>query len=220
MTVTSAARLADQLAQAIFEGEFAPGSHLDEAGLAARFGVSRTPVREALGDLVARGLARRRPSRGVEVTAPDRATLIARFEALAEIEALCAGLAAARAGLEAQIALEDLLLAMEEADSEGYRQLNWELHERIGIMAGNPELSRIADGLRQQLRAFRHVQLGDPLRHRQSRLEHRALVSAVVSRRSEEAAQLMRDHLRAAAREVLQRVPCADAATGGHAKGA
>ena len=93
---TLAEELRFQLADEIVRGTLAPGAALDETELARRFRVSRTPVREALRQLAASGLIESRAHRGCVVARPDHEHLIGMFEAMAELEALCAGLAAAR----------------------------------------------------------------------------------------------------------------------------
>lgn len=203
MSETTALRLADQISEAILNGEFPPGTRLEEAALATRFGLSRTPVREALAEVCARGLADRRPYRGVEVVAPDRAALLDRFEALAEVEALCARLAAHRITLEGALKLDDCLGRMIDADPDAYRQLNAELHDLIGTLAGNAELMRMTQSLRTRLEIIRRAQLRRPDRMRRSLDEHRALVAAICNRQADQAADLMRGHLRAAAAELL-----------------
>ncbi len=203
MSETTALRLADQISQAILDGDYPPGTRLEETALAARFGLSRTPVREALAEVCARGLAIRRPYRGVEVVAPDRAALLDRFEALAEVEALCARLAAHRITLEGALALEGCLERMAGADADSYRQLNADLHDRIASLTGNAELLRITQSLRTRLEAIRRAQLRRPDRMRRSLDEHRALVAAICNRQADHAADLMRAHLRAAAAELL-----------------
>src|SRR5437899_5225371 len=94
--VTRAEELRLQLADEIVRGVLAPGSGLDETDIARRFGVSRTPVREALRQLVASGLVEARAHRGAVVAQPSIERLTGMFEAMAELEALCAGLAAER----------------------------------------------------------------------------------------------------------------------------
>src|SRR6478752_9163616 len=91
-TRTEALRL--QIADEIISGALEPGTPLDEQELAARFGVSRTPVREAIRQLAASGLVSVRPHRGAVVALPTPTQLDDMFEAMAELEALCAGLAA------------------------------------------------------------------------------------------------------------------------------
>ena len=94
--VTRAEELRLQLADEIVRGVLPPGSALDETDIARRFNVSRTPVREALRQLVASGLVESRAHRGAVVARPSLDRLTEMFEAMAELEALCAGLAAER----------------------------------------------------------------------------------------------------------------------------
>ena len=96
----SAATLADRarqhLADEIITGQLRPGARLDECDIAARLGLSRTPVREALRQLAAIGLAELRPHRGVIVAQPDSDHLAETFEFMADLESLCARYAATR----------------------------------------------------------------------------------------------------------------------------
>src|ERR1700719_2061340 len=94
--VTRAEELRLQLADEIVRGVLPPGAALDESDIARRFSVSRTPVREALRQLVASGLVEARAHRGAVVAQPSIDRLTGMFEAMAELEALCAGLAAER----------------------------------------------------------------------------------------------------------------------------
>src|SRR5258707_9011850 len=94
--VTRAEELRLQLADEIVRGVLAPGSALDETDIARRFSVSRTPVREALRQLVANGLVEARAHRGAVVARPSIERLTGMFEAMAELEAMCASLAAER----------------------------------------------------------------------------------------------------------------------------
>src|SRR5437773_10411947 len=94
--VTRAEELRLQLADEIVRGALPPGAALDETDIARRFKVSRTPVREALRQLVASGLVEARAHRGAVVARPSIDRLTEMFEAMAELEALCAGLAAER----------------------------------------------------------------------------------------------------------------------------
>jgi len=94
--ITRAEELRLQLADEIVRGVLAPGAALDETDIATRFKVSRTPVREALRQLAASGLIDARAHRGAVVARPSLERLTGMFEAMAELEALCAGLAADR----------------------------------------------------------------------------------------------------------------------------
>src|SRR5213080_3004855 len=106
--ITRAEELRLQLADEIVRGALAPGSPLDETDIARRFSVSRTPVREALRQLAASGLVDARAHRGAVVARPSPARLTGMFEAMAELEALCAGLAAERMPAAERQALEAL----------------------------------------------------------------------------------------------------------------
>src|SRR5215467_9966658 len=94
--ITRAEELRLQLADEIVRGVLPPGAPLDETDIARRFKVSRTPVREALRQLAASGLIETRAHRGAVVAQPTIERLTGMFEAMAELEALCAGLAAER----------------------------------------------------------------------------------------------------------------------------
>src|SRR5215216_5285011 len=120
--VTRAEELRLQLADEIVRGVLPPGSGLDETDIARRFSVSRTPVREALRQLVASGLVEARAHRGAVVAQPSPDRLTEMFEAMAELEALCAGLAAERM-------------------PPGDRQKLEAIHEELRVLshAGNPE---------------------------------------------------------------------------------
>lgn len=210
MSETAGLRLADQISQAILDGSFPPGTRLEEAGLAARYGMSRTPVREALAEVCARGLAERKPYRGVEVILPERGILVARFEAMAEIEALCAGLAAHRVTLEGTMALEALLSQMEDAEGEAYGALNQRFHDLVCSLSGNAELARIAHDLRLRLEVIRRMQLSRAARQAASLAEHRAITEAITARDADRAARMMRQHLTVAATRVLSLLDARD----------
>src|SRR3954447_23384042 len=120
--ITRAEELRLQLADEIVCGALAPGAPLDETEIAKRFNVSRTPVREALRQLATSGLVEARAHRGAVVARPSLERLSGMFEAMAELEALCAGLAAER------------MMAAERARLEA-------IHEELRSLShvGNPE---------------------------------------------------------------------------------
>ena len=93
-SVTTVDKLANDMAEAILSGEFAPGYRLDEQLLAQRYNVSRTPVREALRQLATTGLIEIRPRRGAVVTSVTPAQLEELFIAMCEMDSTCARLAA------------------------------------------------------------------------------------------------------------------------------
>jgi DNA-binding GntR family transcriptional regulator len=188
-----------QLEEAIVEGHFEPGARLDEVRLAERFGVSRTPVREALQQLAAEGLVTIRPRRGAVVAAPGVGELVALFEAMAELESTCAGLAARRMDSAGHARLRELhaacVLCMEAMDSDAYYARNVSLHEAIYDGAGNPVLASTTRRMRNRLAAFRRLQLRSPRRLQTSNAEHGEIVEAIAAADEDQARRLMRLHV-------------------------
>src|ERR1700754_1359602 len=146
--VTRAEELRLQLADEIVRGTLAPGAPLDETDIARRFSVSRTPVREALRQLVASGLVESRAHRGAVVAQPSVERLKSMFEAMAELEALCAGLAAERMsaaerhGLEALH--EQLRVLSYAGDPQRFHQVNEQFHQAIYVGARNTYIAEMA----------------------------------------------------------------------------
>src|SRR5882672_3649398 len=125
---TLAEELRLQLADEIVRGVLEPGAALDETELARRFQVSRTPVREAIRQLAASGLIEARAHRGAVVARPDAERLTGMFEAMAELEALCAGLAAERMNGGERCLLEttheELRALIQSGDPQRYHESN------------------------------------------------------------------------------------------------
>lgn len=198
-SVTRAEHLAGEIADAILTGQLPPGSRLDEQGLAAKYSVSRTPVREALRQLGASGLIEIRPHRGATVTNVTHAQLEELFVATGEIEATCARLAAMtmtpverrRLG-----ALHERMAALVEADDrEAYAEANLALHGAIYAGAHNGVLAEMARGLRRRLLPHRRAQFRAPGRLSRSHAEHRAVVLAILSGDATSAHATMLDHV-------------------------
>jgi DNA-binding GntR family transcriptional regulator len=182
---TQAERLADQIAACVLSGEFAPGLRLDESMLAERYGVSRTPVREALRQLASTGLIDFKPRRGATVANATSAQLETLFGAMAEIEAACARLAAMsmtpieRRRLQSHHeAMAGLVLDDEKDD---YAGSNITFHTRIYAGAHNEILSEFASGLRRRLAPFRRAQFRSEGRLSRSHNEHAAVVKAIIA---------------------------------------
>lgn len=181
---TQAERLAGEIADAILSGELAQGVRLDEHGLAERYKVSRTPVREALRQLGPTGLIETRPRRGVVVASVTPAKLEDMFVAMGEIEATCARLSALgmtpierrRLGV-----LHDRMATLAaDGDKKGYAAANFDYHAAIAAGAHNGVLADIAAGLRRRLLPYRRAQFRAPGRLAQSHAEHGAVVAAIL----------------------------------------
>lgn len=197
--LTLAETVRQQIADDILRGVLSPGARLDEIGLAKRFDLSRTPVREALRQLTATGLVEMRPRRGVIVSLPSDSALAEMFEVMGELEASCARLAALRMSPAERIRLELVHKrsrdAVRNSDRDSYRKINFEFHDAIYRGAHNEYLSSTTIGMRQRVGPFRRAQFTIPDRLAKSYQEHDAIVTAVLRADAETASELMRAHV-------------------------
>lgn len=198
------AKLSDQLRERIEErivvGEYAPGTRLDEVEIAKAFGVSRTPIREALIQLAAAGLVESRPRRGSVVAEVTPRRLQEMFEVMAELEAVCARLAAERATAEERRALLDAHVACERAmrakDPDAFYHVNERFHLALYAACGNGFLRDQAGLLQRRVRPYRRLQLRIPGRIKTAFAEHAAVVDAIDRRDGAGAADRIRAHVR------------------------
>lgn len=196
-------RHADRLRQAIetdiVTGVFLPGERLDEQRLADRFGVSRTPLREALVQLAANGLITLQPRRGAFVVALTFQEIVERFEMMAALEATCASLASRRyTDQDRQALLASLAECEHEAhqgDSDSYYHANERFHQLIYAASQNAFLADQARQLQTRLQPYRRLQLRAGRRIASSLAEHQRIVAAILAGDSERAALEMRDHV-------------------------
>ncbi len=196
---TRAEEIAARLAEDIVTARLPPGATLDETLLAASFGVSRTPVREALRNLAPTGLVEITPRRGAVVAQPDPDRLADIFAVMAELEALAASRCALvmtpaqRRGLERQHAA---MAAMVRAgDVAAYRAANVAFHALLYAGAQNSYLAEVATATRRRLAPFRAAQLEAPQRMRRSHEEHGEIVTAIQRGDAAGAAAAIRQHL-------------------------
>jgi DNA-binding GntR family transcriptional regulator len=193
--------VAARLRTLIFERRLAPGAWVDEKALAAEWGISRTPLREALKVLAAEGLVTAVPRRGCQVTELSEDDAAQLFPVMALLEGRCAHEAALRATdaelAELQRLHEDLEVHAAARDVNGYYRANHVFHSRVQALAGNRWLDRATNELRKFMRMLRGRQLNWPGRLEASIAEHRALIDALVRRDAHRAERLMHDHLMA-----------------------
>jgi DNA-binding GntR family transcriptional regulator len=196
-TLADELRLA--LADDIVRGLITPGAALDETELARRFGVSRTPVREAIRQLDASGLIEVRAHRGAVVARPSEERLLGMFEAMAELEALCAGLAAERMTVPERAALEaaheELRALIHGGDPQRYHEVNEAFHATIYAGAHNSYLAEMTHATRKRVQPFRRAQFRSLGRLAKSHLEHDRVVVAILRGDREGAAAAMRLHI-------------------------
>lgn len=200
---TSSPSLCEQvysrLADEIVLGQLLPGTHLDEHAIASRCGVSRTPVREALKQLAATGLANYRPHRGSVVRSLTSSDLDLMFEAIAELESSCARYAALRMTEPERSALRACYARGRQAaldrDMELYDRANREFHGLIFDGAHNPFLQETTGALRHRVMPFRRGQFVNHERLEQSLVEHSRVVNAILAGDADAAEREMRGHL-------------------------
>lgn len=199
MEIRRADMIADELEELVFSGEFGDGDRLDEVKLAAQFGVSRTPLREAFQRLVASGLAEQIPRRGVFVRQPGPVELMEMFETMAEIEGVCGRLAALRISEQAIEVLAEAnkrcQQAIDDSDVDAYYRENEVFHHFIYQQSGNAFLEQEALRLHRRLKPFRRHQLRLRGRMAQSMSEHEDIVAALKAGTPEVAAEALRGHV-------------------------
>ena len=192
-------RMREQLEDDIVEGRLRPGEQLHIDEIAERFEVSRTPVREALQQLEASGLVDVLPKRGTYVASISPADLIQMFEVMAELEAMCARLAARRADAALLAALTQARQHCEAVgmagDPNAYYHANEVFHQLIYRASGNDFLVQQTTTLKNRLKPYRRMQL--QVRHRvgQSIAEHAELTVALQAGDEERAARAARQHV-------------------------
>ncbi|MEH2513299.1 DNA-binding GntR family transcriptional regulator [Nitrobacteraceae bacterium AZCC 1564] len=198
-TATQSERIRQKLADDILLGVYPPGARLDETTLAAQFRLSRTPVREALRELVSAGLIDLRPHRGAYVSLPSDAAIAEMFEVMGELEASCARFAAQRISPSERVSLSKVHKQAADAvhanEIDAYRKLNFDFHDVIYRASHNAFLATTAQAVRQRIAPFRRAQFEVPNRLQKSHDEHGAIVEAILAGKSSEAADIIRHHV-------------------------
>lgn len=192
-------RVADALRAALVAGELRPGEVHSAPALAARFGVSATPVREALLDLAKEGLVDTVPNKGFRVTAVSEAQLdeYVHIRALIEIPTT-AGLAttADPAALEAlRPTAEEIVTAAAAGDLVAYVEADTRFHLDLLALAGNAHLVEVVRDLRKRARLYGLTTLARAGRLRASAEEHLELLDALLARDTAAVTAVMTRHL-------------------------
>lgn len=183
----------------ILRGTLSGGEKIDEKGLIARLGVSRTPIREALRTLSSEGYIDLVPRRGAFVSKVSDSDIQEMFEVMSGLEGLCMRLAMPRLTDKDLEKLEALHTALEEQyirrDHKAYLKINWEFHSYIQKRTDNKLLNEIIDGLRKKITLFRRQQLYQAGRFDQSIQEHRDLMAAIRKKDALTAEKALAHHL-------------------------
>ncbi len=188
--------VAEELRQRIFRRELEPGSWIDELRIAEEFGISRTPLREALKVLAAEGLVTMKVRRGAYVTEISEKDLRDVYHLLSLLESDAAGVVASAAKPVELAALERLHAELEAAVGERDRffSLNEQFHMQILELAGNRWRSQMVADLRKVMKLNRHNSLLKQGRLEDSLSEHRTIMAALLARNAEAAEVAVKQH--------------------------
>ena len=188
--------VAELLRQRIFNRELAPGSWIDELKLAEEYGISRTPLREALKVLATEGLVTMKVRRGAYVTEISERDLTDVYHLLSLLESDAAGVVATQATdaqlKELQTLHRDLEAAV--ANRERFFQINEAFHMRLLEIANNRWRDQMVADLRKVMKLNRHNSLLKAGRIDESLAEHQAIMLAIAARDGEAASAGMRQH--------------------------
>jgi len=189
--------VAERLRARILAHTLAPGSWIDEQALSADYGISRTPLREALKVLAAEGLVTMKLRRGAYVTEVSARDLAEVFHLLALLESDAAATLATTAGQAELAELTELHAALEAAvaDRDAFFAANERFHMRLLELAGNRWRCQMVADLRRVMKLNRHHSLFKAGRLEASLVEHRAILAALQARDPEGARRLVQQHL-------------------------
>ena len=188
--------VAELLRQRIFKRELAPGSWIDEMKLAEEYGISRTPMREALKVLATEGLVTMKVRRGAYVTEVSDKDLADVYHLLSLLESDAAGVVAKRASDAELQELQTLHQQLEAAvnDRDQFFAINERFHMRLLEIAGNRWRDQMVADLRKVMKLNRHNSLLKSGRLGESLKEHRAIMKALARRDADGAVQRMKEH--------------------------
>ncbi|MCV0424171.1 MAG: GntR family transcriptional regulator [Roseibium sp.] len=191
------------IADDILSGKCEPGTRLDERSLANEYGVSRTPVREALQQLAAAGLVSSKPHSGTIVQGVEIERVASLCEASILLESLCAKLAASRISAVEIGRLRKIHEQCEtlhkSGDAEGYALANRKFHSAIISGTQNTDLIDAVEFCRLRIAPFQRAPFQSADRRAESQKEHKRIIEALEARDAAKAEQMMSEHLSAAA---------------------
>jgi DNA-binding GntR family transcriptional regulator len=181
---------------------------LDERKLAQNFGISRTPVREAMAQLESEGFVRSVPRRGVYVVRKTRREVIEMITAWAALESMAARLITQAASDEEIAGLRRLFATFDggkvRAHLDEYSDANIEFHQSIIRLSRNAVLIDLAENLFTHMRMIRRKTIGEKDRADRSIRDHMNIIEALEARSTDRAEELVRDHALGLAEHVAQ----------------
>ena len=192
--------VAERLRELILSGELEPKERINEIGLCERFGISRTPLREAIKILATENLLELLPNRGARVGSVSQSEIEEMIEVVGGLEATAAELAC-RVITEAEVDAIDartivMVKAYQRGDDVSYFTSNREIHEAIMAAARNATLSGIYGNLSSRIQRMRYTAHKTPEQWKRAVDEHVRMVELLRARDAEALSRLMRDHIR------------------------
>jgi DNA-binding GntR family transcriptional regulator len=198
----------------IVDGELAPGAKIPEQAISERFGVSRTPLREALKSLAAEGIVRLHPNRGATVATISAEQVDELFPIMGALEALAGELACARAtddDIRRIRAMHERMQAHYKRRERGpYIKLNQAIHEALFEIAANQSLTQMYRSLMLRIHSIRYIARISPDRWREAMDDHEAVVDALERRDGRRLARILADHLAHKAQMVREALASRD----------
>lgn len=192
--------VAERLRQRIFKRELEPGSWIDELRIAEEYGISRTPLREALKVLAAEGLVTMKVRRGAYVTEVSPSDLADVYHLLSLLESDAAAVVATKASAVELAELQALHQELEAAaqaspaQTDAFFAVNERFHMRLLAIANNRWRDQLVADLRKVMKLNRHSSLFKTGRIQESLQEHRAIMAALTARDPQATAARMREH--------------------------
>jgi DNA-binding GntR family transcriptional regulator len=191
--------IASVLEKEILSNAFAIGEVINEVATAERFGVSRTPVREALLSLAGIGLVRLEPGRGAVVVGMSPQKIFESYEVLAELQGMAASLATRRMtamGRAKLLALhEDMRSCMSDDKRTEYMELDTQFHDSILEACSNAVLTQQVADCERTIAAVRHASMEAHASLQDMYQEHDCIVAALTSGNPDAARKAMHDHV-------------------------
>lgn len=207
---TLSQKIANELSEEILKGELMPGDRLDEQMLADRFQVSRSPIRDALRELATTRLIEQKPRRGFAVANINTKTLRNLYEALSELEGLCARYCALRADAVERELIRALHIRGQDAikghDMAEYSEANGLLHQAIYDACHNDALRDITIDVRKRLSIFHAQFLFSETRVAQSQDEHQNIVDSILNNDGDGAGEAMKRHVAKTALNIISHI--------------
>ena len=200
--------LVDRLHLLIISGHLAPGSKVPEKALCAQFGVSRTPLREALKVVASDGLVRLEPNRGAWVTTVTASEVEEVFPILGVLEALSGEMACANISddeIRAVRALHDRMIeSFESRDLDGYFQINQQIHRAILLAARNDTLTTSCQALSLRMQRARYLANMSDERWTAAVGEHEKIIRYLEARDGKQLGLTLAEHMKAKQESVLR----------------